>query len=76
MSSRMRHAAHLFESITGMETVQRNWDCRLARREFYRMLEEPRAANLVVTGPCDLVEHRDYEVRVPRDIPIPRIFVI
>jgi hypothetical protein len=76
MGNGMRHAAHLdFEDITGMETIQRGWNCVVARREFYQELEEPRATSLVVTGPCDLVKHRHYETRVPRDIPIPRIRV-
>ncbi len=77
MGNGMHHTAHLdFEDITGMETVQRDWNCRVARREFYRELEEPGATSLVVFGPCDLTESRYYETRVSRDIPIPRIRVI
>ena len=77
MGDETHHSAHLdFEDATGLETVQSSWDCRTARRLFYLELEEPRTPNLVVSGPCDLVENRYYEMRVPRDIPIPRIRVI
>ena len=76
VGNRMRRTARLFENVTGMETIQPCWDCRTARREFYIELEEPRAASLVVSGPCDLDDRRGFEVRVSRDGPIPRISVI